>query len=135
MYGSLDTKRISEGKREAISRGFYLNMPIRDIAYFLDVPDYVVPQYFSGIGTRPKSEYLAVMLGVNGRQLSYRLLSQIYEAQDASFERNEIAQLLDIKEKVVNFAIENRSDFALKIVSALWTLHNNSNISTPYQRV
>jgi hypothetical protein len=131
MYGAW---RITpKEKREAMQRGFNLEMSPQDIAHFLELPWCIVRYTFSRIGTRPRFKSLMISGSLKERKhLSYRLASRIYQAQDLDFTRDEITQLCDTNEEIVNHAIGNRSIYGRQIVEALRVLYNNNSINKPY---
>ena len=116
-----EKRRISQEKKEAIRRGYNVDMNVRDIAYFLNVPHDVVYHDFSQIGKRSRIQRFVV--SIFGKHLTYPRASQIYEAQDLDFGIEEITELLEIDEELVNYAISNRISIESKIIEALKTLY------------
>ncbi len=124
-------KRITLAKEQAktLERGFSLGMSAPDIAYFASVPHYVAKQRFTKIGKRNNVRPLKSF--PQYKRLTYRLTSQIYEAQDLGFNVEETFQLFDTTEEVVNHAIEKRKRIEPKIKSALRILYKRK-FDRPY---
>ena len=58
---------------------------------------------------------------------------QDVETTQGKFTRSEIAQLLDAKEKAVDFAIENRPKIGRTIVKALRIAYKDRQYDKPYK--
>jgi transcriptional regulator with XRE-family HTH domain/ribosomal protein S8 len=128
LYGSKDKQKIPDCKEPLIKRAFNLPMTCLDAAYFLGVKWHVVSKRFNAIGKR---DHIVKPLTLK-RGLNYHQVSQIYESQDAGFTKQETAGLLGIKEKNIEYAINNRDDLSPKIVDALTKLFPNRVIDKPY---
>ena len=131
LYGNKDIHGIPTEKKEAILRAYGLEMPRDDIAYFLGIPDGRMRHHIRKIGNKSKISLRNI---ASIRNLTYRLASQIYEAQDLGFNENEIAQLFDKKEAVVNHEIENRELYQKTIINALRVLYVDNSINKPYMK-
>ena len=59
------------------------------------------------------------MFSIKERRLTYRLASQIYKAQDAEFNNDEIQELFEVSGRLVDYAMNNRKDIQRQ-VNALW---------------
>ena len=105
---------LRKEQEELIKRASETELNIRDISYFLKLPLYVISK-------RLKS---------NTKE-SYRLPSQIYEAQDLGFTIKEIAELLDIKEDKVKKELELRAEKEPKIKQALTQIYQKK-FEKPY---
>ena len=132
MHGSRGRIRTSYENMEAVQRAHGLEMSGQDIAYFLDVPYNIARQGFEN-GRRPRmNTYLSNFERVN---LTYRLTSKIYGAQDDGSNPNKIAQLFDIDGDVVSHVLNNRSigeNYEKKIVDVLRIMLDDNTISKPY---
>jgi len=124
-------KEKYEEKQLAILRASELDMGDPDLAYFLDVsPLFVTIR--RGDGTVKKIG--RTLLGQVGyERLTYRLASQIYEAQDAGFTSDEIPELLDASVTVVSFVLKERSTFEPKILDGLRVLYDKPELDKPYR--
>ncbi|MEK6953263.1 MAG: DNA-directed RNA polymerase subunit alpha C-terminal domain-containing protein [Nanoarchaeota archaeon] len=132
MYGAREIKfSLSKEKAEAIGRVFDLDMSIPDIAHFLDVPSHVVSQRFNRIGPRPRRKFI-YQAGFGTERLNYRLLSQICEAADLGFTKEETAELFDTTLNIVNYANENRPSLEKVLIDSLRTIFPERKISKPY---
>jgi hypothetical protein len=130
LRGKRERQVTPKYKKEAIKRVFHSEMNFEDLAYFLEIPNHVVYQNMRRIGARrtfPK--YIPQIPAIN---LTYRLSSQIYEARDLGFETQEIAELLDRKEGIINFALHYEKTIAPKIIETLKMIHPEKDITTPY---
>ncbi len=128
MYGSRRESSRYKEKKKAVERLAQIGMPNRDIAYFVGLPEHLPQQHFARRNTKNTAEAF-----IFSSQLTYRLASRIYEAQDLGFKPNEIAQLLDAREKVVNYAIENRASIKKPIIEALRVVYNDKKYNKPYK--
>ena len=54
LYGARERHTTPYEKKEALKRSHAIDMSASDIAYFLEIPTYVVWQNFRRIGERPK---------------------------------------------------------------------------------
>ncbi len=126
---------LQKQQKESIKKGFGLEMNPADIGYFLNLPFWVINANLAKIGTRkifrPIKEFMDTFKE-GPYFLTYRLASQIYEASDLGFNKTEIAELFDTKEKLVDYSLEQRINIQPKIVHALRTLYSNRIISKPY---
>ena len=111
-----------------------------DIAYFLGVNPWNVFQYFARKNIKRRGKQIKQFghpkKGERLDPLSYRLASQVYEAQDAGyfteFSTEEIAGLLNISSRAVNYAIKNRGTIEPVLTQALQTIYPERAITTPY---
>lgn len=129
-YGTWSRYPIPGYKRNAIQRSFGLEMTAVDIAYFLDLSHRVVINHFLSIGTRSKIRNFIVQRG--GKKLTYRLASQIYQAQNLWQSTNEIPELLDTNEAIVDYTIKHRPIIRPEIIGFLKVLYPDKNINRPY---
>ncbi len=129
MYGKKERKIKPGEKMEHVIRGIKTPFSGRDIAYFLNLPEYIPKDRLSqrGINVKERSPYI-----LGGERLSYRLASQIYEAKDCSFDVGETAYLLNKNEDIVDFALFLRKEIEQKIVKGLRILYNDKTIKKPY---
>lgn len=128
MYGT--KKEQPKEIKETAKRAARLKIGEPDISYFLRVRGRSVDQYLRREGVlRIHPNYLAQ---IGHKIVTYRLGSQIYEAQDAEFKKNEIAELLDTSREIVTHVINDRSRLAPKIVRVLKALYSSQDIRKPY---
>ena len=130
MYNSKQRNIPTEEKKEQIRRGYSLEMTVPDIGYFLEIPNNVVAGIFRKIGNRPRIKRYIARFG--NKDLIYRLASQIYEAEDLKFKKNEIAKLLDTNKAVVDYATANREALQQKIIGVMRILYHDNSINKPY---
>ena len=131
MYGARERETIPPEKKEAIYRAAAIDMSIPDLAYFLDLPDYVVGQNLRRIRAERKRKAVIKSYG-SGTKLSYRLASQIYQAVDLEFKPQETRQLLDTSSKVIEYVLSNRRPIETEIKKALSLLYPALKIKKPY---
>ena len=141
MNGSLKMVRITKETKESLKRALELPLTNQDLGYFLGIPDYVAKYTLRKLGriTPPKSFIIYLGKNVNGLKLAdpkhaltYRAASQIYEAKDLGFKKDEIIELLSTSELVVDYAMLHERELSGDLVSMLKTLHNDPSISKPY---
>ena len=60
------------------------------------------------------------------------MASQIYEASDLGFNKEEIMELLDANERVLDHSLENRGTIETKIKDALRVLYPDREFDRPY---
>jgi len=123
MYRKISRTITPKEKREMIERGFHIPLTNVDIGYFIGVPRYIVSHVFTKMGHR---------CNIHGEQVSCRVASQIYECLDLGFTTQETCELLDTREKIVDYVKEVRNILGGRIITALQVLLNNKNINTPY---
>ena len=118
-------------KIDAVKRGFNLDLSSRDVGYFLEHPEDNAAEIFSRMGKRVKTHF---EIGRLGREyLTWSRASQIYEAQDAGFNEDEITELLDTNYDIVEYAISCRDEgIENKLIKDLRILFNDKTIKTPY---
>jgi hypothetical protein len=119
--------------KEAIDRSIEMYMNGEDKAYLLRVPNYVVNKQLSSNPNKhlmPKANNF--IFTFKKTNLTRRLASQIYEAQDLDFSKSETMELLDIPEEVYNYAINNRKSIGGEIINALKIFYPEKNITKPY---
>ncbi len=142
MYGDKWKGRIvtPKHKKEAVKRSVEVKMSSADIAYFLGVPSYIIENNISEQGLRnkrPKINSAIKQFGSreNHEALNYRLASEIYESNDkCKFNSLETAEVLDVSQKLVNYALEHRNEIEAVILDSLRILYNDSNINEPYKK-
>ncbi len=69
------------------------------------------------------------------RILSYRLASQIYEAEThplLGFSREEIGELLDTNDWTVNYVLSHKKSIVPRIIRGLRIMFDDSSIDQPY---
>ncbi len=143
MYGDKWKGRTPtpRDKKEAVKRALAVQIPATDIAYFLGVPNYVIENNITAQGLRKNRLNIAHAIkqfgsGKNHRALNYRLASEIYEASDkCKFNIQETAEILDVSQKLVNYALEHRNEIEPVILDSLRVLYNDSKINEPYKKI
>lgn len=124
-----------EKKKMAILRAYKTKYPRFDIAYFLDVPAYLVCSNMKfKFGDTGDHENFVGHFGNadNPETLSYRAASQIYQAQDWGWNEDDIAYCFDEKQRMVRYAIENRRVIGRKITILLDVLYPDVKHDKPY---
>lgn len=124
--------RIPEEVKKNIKYAAYTKLSPNDIAYLLGCSiDLVVNN-----SPRQRRRKVPILIGSGYDQdnkLTYRIASQIYEAQDLAFNEKEIAELLDIDDGKVIFAQNNRDAVGSEIIKALKILHPDKKVEGPYK--
>ncbi len=130
MYGKKEMKIHYRGEKiEATNRGLKTDFSRHDIAYFLNLPEYIPGLRYNAMRIHRGKRSRAAQLG--SKFLTYRLASQIYEAQDCGF-LDEIAELADASDDIVDFALFLRKEVEPKIIKGLRVLYNDKTIAKPY---
>ncbi|MBS3151968.1 hypothetical protein J4230_01015 [Candidatus Woesearchaeota archaeon] len=132
MYGSRERKVTPQYKKEALERALNISISTEDIAYFLGIKDHVVACYFKH-HNNGRTRNISKL--VSGKRITYSLASQIYEFEDYGFERNYIAESLDVGEKNYGTVIKNRRSIEAKIINALKVLYPDRSITKPYTKI
>ena len=134
MFRTLDRHCTPQWKKEAIKRVYNSKVPSADIAYFLDLEPHVVVQNHARLRRKIKVKYsLYHNSREKGKALNYRMASQVYEAEDLGFNREEIRQLLDLGPKVAQYAFDHKTKIVPVIVRLLQVLYPEEKITTPYR--
>lgn len=134
LFGARERKVITKEKKEALNRINKIKMNCTDIIYFLGLNQWNVYAYFNKHPkkkSRTRINKCIVDFG-KGKKLTYRLASKIYEAQDLEFSKKDIIYLLDIPEKIVDYAQEHRKTIAYEIIDALKVLYPKKIMTKPY---
>ena len=124
-----EMRRLSEEQKKMVERSASLEMNNHDRAYFMNLPEHIPAQY----GIKGKRIVLKRFSSKEHR-LNYRLASQIYEAQEAGFNREEIVELFDTFPRTVDYSLEHKDEIAPKIIEALNILYPEKNYTRPYLR-
>ncbi len=138
LYGFRERHITPKEKKEAIRRGLELKMPSTDIAYFLGLSGPVVYQSLKKYGKKNcyPLQYIIKQFGKQRTNhhafLTYRLASQIYEAEDLRFNIDEITELLNTRKEIIDYAVENRQKIENQIVMELRILYKTGEINRPY---
>ncbi len=120
----LSRKMYSKEIKEAITRAFALDMSAADIAYFLKIEGCTAQYYYRKRLAHRKFNHPIKHAWFGNKSgsacaLTYRIASQVYEAQDAEFNPAEISELLCKKQEIVDYAIHHRAEIGGKIIHAL----------------
>ena len=136
LFRELDRHVTPKYKKEKIIAASELGLSATDISFFLGVGEYVVEDYWRRGKLRSGIANLLMRLGIYG-PLTYRKASEIYEAQDAGFTREETLYLLDTNGATYDFAARNRNVIEPKIkdvIDFLWPEfkpHKNPYLTHP----
>ncbi len=117
-------------KKEAVERGFGLDFSNYDICYFLGLPKHTINNRYMG-KERKTGKRCIKYFGSNGL-LTYKIASEVYEAQDCLFNQEEIMGLTGKNDEVVRYAIGHRKEIEPQIVSGLRVLYNDDSLTKPY---
>lgn len=107
-------------------------MNSKDVGYFLQVHFFVINQRWRKQGLHPLNHLPSSFGFGTRRKLTYRLASEMYEAQDLGFTKEETMQLFDAPETIVDYALEHRIRIGTEIMLALRELYKTSQITKPY---
>ncbi len=132
LFGTREvSSHLSPDEAEAVKQTFNLEMSASDVGYFLGRPDHVVNQRWAKLGSKKRSTYIKRL---KGHFLTYRLASQIYEAQDLGFVQKEIMDLFETNQELVGYAFEHRDTIGKNIITALKMISPQEEISVPYRQ-
>src|SRR3989338_2031208 len=122
-------------KKRVLERAVEVEMPSIDIAYFLRAPSYTV-QFFSyhykGNKIRPQVKQFIKRFGSKSSILNYKTASEIYEARDLGFSREETLELLEVDNKVYRYAIRHRKEISQHIMNSLHIMFPDKEVTKPY---
>ena len=139
LYGGSNrpTKEVLSNIKQKLQRAFPLPMPLSDIAYFCNLRARNVSVYFARRKLKRQRHPIIMSFGFSSpERLTYRLASQIYEAQDLGFPLEETAELYDTTPRVVAYAQDNRMEgkcLEIEIIRALGIIYPEEKIITPYR--
>ena len=120
-------------KKQALERSIPVEITRKDIGYFLKLHSYIAYQfYYKGNKKRPKFSNRIFGSGPSKSILNYRTASQIYEALDLGFTKEETLELLDKNERVYDYATEHKKEISSHIVNCLKQIFPDKKISKPY---
>lgn len=134
LHGAKPKTTMPEEQKNLVKRVLRskVNMSDRDLGHFLDLIPYKIrcirEEYFTE--QRPKGRWLRYGWG---RTTTYHTASQVYEAQDLGFTRDEIAELLDIEPEAIDFVNEKRVEIEPKIIKLLQIIEPKKQIKKPYK--
>jgi predicted transcriptional regulator len=129
MYGSRERYLIPEDKKQAMKRVAKSSISAPDIAYFLDLPGYSVCQYRI---RNDKQHKIKDFPRIDARKISYRIASQVYEAEYLGFSDEETAQLLEVSQGYVNYVLKDK-ELKEDIKEFLQKLYPDKRITKPYR--
>ena len=143
MYGNkIRRSLMSETELSAIKRAGEISIPNTDLAYFMNLKRHNLEQNFPRLNVkRPEiKKIIKKFRSFHSRDfqcLSFRLASQIYEAQDAGyfqeFSREQMAGLFDTSTKIIDYALSEERTIAPKIAEALKTIYPERKSKKPYK--
>lgn len=125
-------RMIREFNEEQLNAIQSTAMPSLDICAFTD---YNSSKKFDAIRSKHPTGRIKRFWHPDKRDeiLTYRLASEIYEAQDASFNMDEIVQLTNKSPDLVSYALQNRSEIEGPIVSFLQAFYSAPGHGNPYR--
>ena len=126
----MPTRQQSQIKNEALKRAkeelWFAS--ISDITYFLEVP--ISNFSRSRLKNRQSRPFIK---RIGHFALTYKIASQIYEAQDLGFDIKETASLIDTTDAVVNYANLYRQNVEQRIIKILDVLYPSETHTKPYR--
>jgi hypothetical protein len=120
---------ISAEKKAKIREASLLEISLKDLEYFSGLSSICFIRY--GTKRKPHTTYIK-SFGSSPPRLTYRLASQIYEAEDLGFTPPQIQELFGITEAHVNYVSANRMEIQRPIMKALQIFHPEREITKPY---
>jgi len=132
-------KRVitSRSKKESLERGVTVELPVSDIAHFLEISKQVVSDFYisyEGNERRPKVKNYVKGFGrpSHSKILNFRSASEIYLARDMGYNMEDIFGMFDKDKKVVDYAFEHEEEISEHIVSQLKVLFPDKDVRNPY---
>jgi DNA-binding CsgD family transcriptional regulator len=132
-------KRVatSDYKKECLERAVEIEMTAPDIGYFLGLPAYILGlffnRYYKGDKQRPCVNREIIKFGKErNKRVTYRLASQVYEARDAGFSREEIMQTHHLDDKIYAYIMDHEPTISGHIVHSLQQLFPDKPVEKPY---
>ncbi len=126
-----EVERLNEKQKLMIQRAFHIEMSTHDLAYFVGVSPWVVVNRFRKQAGKGKIEIIYPGNKKEGT-LKYRMASEIYEARDAGFNREEICELTGCNETILEYALEYERKISSEIVRALRKIYDRKDVDRPY---
>jgi len=127
---------LSKEKKSEIGRAFETEFCCNDVAYFLGTPFYNISLYFTKYlqrGKRHETKHFVKRFGSRGNSyLTYYKASEIFQARDLGFNRDETLELLDVDGRVYDYAIQNQGEIIETIVRNLRIIFPERQIQRPY---
>lgn len=133
LYIQREHKITTSEQKAMIQRAYSLPLTASDIAYFIGVRDNIVRMTYNNAGARERGKPLLFGSFKNSKVVTYRLASQVYEAQDLGFKSKEISQLLDIDKSLLEKIISNKKEYEPKIIGALRIIYADKNFKYPFR--
>lgn len=140
MYGVLDRHITPAWKKQALQRGKDLAISASQIAYFLDISDHVAHQNLKRYGRKgiPVDKWL-VQFGnrKNLETIQYKHASQLYEALDVGFSREEARIYAGRRDKPLSenalaYILDHRQEIEPVLVNAIRVLYNQLEYNKSY---
>ncbi len=113
--------------KEAMARGAHGPFSVMDISYFLRMQRYNVYNFYNDHSLTAK-----VDKDIAHPVPNFRVVSQIYEAQDCGYDTKSTNELLNIPLPTIENIITRRATFEPILVKGLQQLFKNKNLSLPY---
>ncbi len=133
MYGPLHkrTRQELQGSIAMIDRLADSDLSSVDVAYFTGEWGSQIHTRWRKTGVQKKGK---ILYQTGNHKLTYRLASEMYEADDLGFNSAEIQELYEKPDKLVQFALNHREKIGQKLMHALWMMYPlyAKEISTPY---
>jgi len=127
-----DSGRI-EVLNEYAKQSKYFNLSCRDVGYFLGMTGYGASIHLVKSKKFKRGKGLAREFSLSKkRKVSYRKASEVFEARDAGFDRDESAYLLDVDRRFVDFVLREKHYIKDSLQKALRVLHPGRKTHKPY---
>jgi Mg2+ and Co2+ transporter CorA len=138
-----ERKAVPKWKKEAIERLFPSNLGPTDLGNLLELKTHVVYQRMLKMEQekqekRPEAKRYVVKLPKTREHrtmpiLTYRLSSLIYDfADDEHCENGELRDLLNVEQRVIDYAIAHRSKIAPELIASIQMIFPDENVNAPY---
>jgi hypothetical protein len=127
-------KRFSDEQKAILTRALASSpLTMNDAAFFTGTSESFIQGCLIGRSGKQRTiKTFGKGFSVGVRFLTYRLASQIYEAQDLGFKPDEVAELFDRPIKLVEYALKRRSTLQREIMRVLEKTYPKQNITKPY---
>jgi hypothetical protein len=135
LFGHKPCTKIPKEKKNATRRIYETDVSLVDVGYFLGVSHSVVKETLrKAYGKAGRRRQFIKRLGklVGSEVLTYRVASQVYQAQDWGWSAEDIAYCFDGKERTVRYAIDHRREIEPMILKLLNRLYPNVRHRKPY---